>query len=471
MDEKQLIDEELYKRSLHKKIEDEYGRETLDAVLAHIAIYDERFYLWLADLYDPGEYGEDGTPLGGGFYYSNSARDNEGYNIDIESTQQVLSFLSSSGMIKNFEGGYMEAIPEKVRRETVAFAKSLQSPEDGYFYHPQWGKDIYIARLSRDLGWSTTLLAQFGEKPYWDAPNGVAGSLGAPSIDKMAESATASEKYVEQLRSIDAWVEYLESKRTEMKTKSYPIGHEIVSQVRQVIAREKIAVERGELGTDGRPIADYDGDGVADNGFAMYVKKFFDSTQNVENGVWEENNSYNAVNGLMKIMFAYEQLGLSFNLADRAVKCAIDIILLDSEDVNGKIANNSTDVYNPWIAITRILDVVRKSNKDPALAASLKATVKENATDMVRVTTAKTLKFKKDDGSFGYTHSYSPAQSQKAPAAVPYTVEGDVNGGVIAVTGVTRNMLNALGIDMPIYYRSDYEKFIERLLGRKHIKK
>ena len=73
--------EEKEREESFSRIAEEFTPGVADALRAHFAIYDERFYLWLADLYDPGKYDDDGNPLGGGFYYSNSARDNEGLSI------------------------------------------------------------------------------------------------------------------------------------------------------------------------------------------------------------------------------------------------------------------------------------------------------------------------------------------------------------------------------------------------------
>ena len=97
----------------YAKIAKQYGDGVADALRAQYALYDERFYLWLADLYNPGEYDEAGNPKGGGFYYSNSARDTRGYLIDIESTSQALGFLTSSGMLRGYGNDYKKAIPEK----------------------------------------------------------------------------------------------------------------------------------------------------------------------------------------------------------------------------------------------------------------------------------------------------------------------------------------------------------------------
>ena len=55
-------------------------------------LWDENVYKWLASLWD-GE--------AGGFYYSISARDNEGFYPDRESTAQALNSLESLGIMAN----------------------------------------------------------------------------------------------------------------------------------------------------------------------------------------------------------------------------------------------------------------------------------------------------------------------------------------------------------------------------------
>ena len=55
------------------------GAEFVKAMQEHYSIYKDTIYLWLAGLYDKEI---------GGFYYSNSVRDNEPFRPDIESTNQ-----------------------------------------------------------------------------------------------------------------------------------------------------------------------------------------------------------------------------------------------------------------------------------------------------------------------------------------------------------------------------------------------
>jgi hypothetical protein len=86
----------------------------------------------------------------------------------------------------------------------------------------------------------------------------------------------------------------------------------------------------------------------------------------------------------------------------------------------------------------------------------------ENLVALIRNTTEKTKKFKKPDGSFGYTWDYSPYKSQGAPVAIPQTIEGDVNGGTIAVGGILGHMCVALGLEkIPIYSQEDLDEYIK----------
>ncbi|MBP3582608.1 MAG: hypothetical protein J6K44_01065, partial [Clostridia bacterium] len=101
-------------------VEAAIGREARVALEEHYALFDERFYLWLADLYEPGV---------GGFYYSGSARDAEGYLPDIESTVQALTFLDNSGMTDSV-GGWQYAFSQRTEDRILSFVKGLQSPED-----------------------------------------------------------------------------------------------------------------------------------------------------------------------------------------------------------------------------------------------------------------------------------------------------------------------------------------------------
>ena len=120
------------------------GSEKLLTSLSQLyTIYPEKLISWFANLYDPGI---------GGYYYSNSARNTEGYLPDADSTFQALSFISGSGMgyteIDGFRS-YSELLPEWMKEQIVSFIKGLQNP-NGYFYHPQWGVARQLTKRSQE---------------------------------------------------------------------------------------------------------------------------------------------------------------------------------------------------------------------------------------------------------------------------------------------------------------------------------
>ena len=456
-----------------------YGKDARDAMEKHLSIYGEEFYLWLANLYDPGEYDADGNPLGGGFYYSNSARDTYGFKIDIESTMQVLNLLVNLDMVREY-GSLKNAIPERMQKEMIAFAQSLQSPIDGYFYHPQWGTNIQTSRLSRDLGWATSLLKAFGAKPLYDAPNGTKGMYGPPPGTALTESlknsgavaavskvvATAT-NWPSQLATLNNWKSYINAYASSIRTNSYSIGNTLSSQAAQISTREKEGIASGEL-------IDADGDGIAEDGFIMTVKNFFDSYQ-LENGVWAEGSvekgtiTYAATNGLMKISQLYDSLNLTMKYPEASFRAGLYIAMLEGPDCQGVEAVNSVYVYNAFKGMIKALKDLKVL--DPAKHTELKQLLADNACELIKITSAKALKFKKADGSFGYSWTTSPDKSQGVPVAVPGTVEGSVNGGGGAYTAITNDLCSLLGITIRLQFQSDMEKFLHEVEQMVHVEK
>ena len=78
-----------------KKLIPVMGRDAVDEIRNIYDMFDEKMLIWYASLYDPDI---------GGFYFSNSARDTEGFLPDIESTAQALNFITEiSGICKGGE--------------------------------------------------------------------------------------------------------------------------------------------------------------------------------------------------------------------------------------------------------------------------------------------------------------------------------------------------------------------------------
>ena len=456
-----------------------YGEEAEAALRDHLEMVGKDFYLWMANLYIPRDCkcnnfdadgnricllpkDENGKPLctGGGFYYSNSGRDNDGYDIDIESTVQALRFLISSGLVSGYNGDLKKALPMQMQKDVCSFAKSLQDSEDGYFYHPKWGKNIIPSRQGRDLGWATGILKDLGDMPLYDTKNGHKGSLGAPSgmVKSDDSEKTDNSTWIAHLQTLDAFKEYLNG--LDLKTKSYSSCNNINAQVGQINARDKQAMADGEA-------HDENGDGIPEDGFVATLEEHFNSRQNPENGLWEDEIHYNSVNGLMKISSSYNSMKIKLNYADRAFDSAVKMALLPvgELDCKGKTTTGAVDVYNPWVSIRHIMTNVKTFGTEEEFCA-MKQKLRDNVVDLIRASTEKAKKFKKEDGSFGYTWSFSPACSQMAPVAVPNTVEGDINGGTIATQGIFGTMCSALGLEIPFFDPSDFEVFIERIKKR-----
>ena len=469
-------------------IEANFGEGVRAAVEEYLALADEDFYLWLANLYDPGEYDDEGNPLGGGFYYANSARDTQGYLPDIESTRQVMSFLTSSGMLKAYGNDFTKAFPEKMQKEIIAFAQSLQSPENGYFYHPQWGTNVSVGRYSRDMNNSITVLKNLGTKPLYNTPTGTKGLYGDPPgvkasaylTDRLGDGSVAvavsqvigaaSVQWSNQLKTLDAWKSYLNDQEATITTNSYSIGHNIASQASQIISRENQAIKNGEIEN-----TDSNGDGIADGGFIAAFEEFFDSHQ-LDNGLWEPGSvadgtiTYTAVNGLMKISNGYSSLGLRLKKLDAAMESALFIASKEGADCTGDTPKNSVDVYNPWVSVVNVLDNAKSFGEDGQYG-EMRAMLKARAEELIRITITKISKFEKLDGSFGYTIGTNTPNSQGCPAAVPGIDEGDVNGGCIAFNSTISNMFSALGITLQRYFDSDFDKFIHEINGLSHVEK
>jgi len=448
-------------------VEEQIGSAAAQALKDHYALYTDRFYLWMVDLYDPGI---------GGYYYSSSARDTLGYLPDIESTAQALQFLDTSGMTKS-AGGWEYVIPEEMKTALLNFALSLQSPYDGFFYHPQWDDlEMGASRLGRDTDWATTVISKCGGQPYWNTRNNGAGKYGAPGKDAVIPEgwtpsqnfkgapapaaalssslyrssvavavskvvSVASEGWTWQFQTYENWVQYVDS--FDFLTNSYSAGNTLAAQSSQIKKRDA---------EDGRG-----------RRFANYLRQKLDNGVFPHNGLWQEVTSYSAVNGLMKLSALYRDMGWELKYSDKALMSAIQIALLDGPDVLGKQATGSVDVYNPWVCIANIKGDARKYH-DQAYLDSLQKIIDSYTVDIIRATTRKTAKFEKENGAFGYTWGVPPLTSQGAPVSVAEVVEGDVNGGCIAVTGVTRNMCDGLGITMPsIFGDADLYVYLKRL--------
>ena len=397
------------------------------------SLYDERTYIWLVNLYDADI---------GGFYYSSSGRNTQGFLPDLESTAQALMFMSESGMLVDYGGKYKDALPEEMKAAILEFAKACQDSTDGYFYHPQWGKDISGTRLGRDLGWATRIISGLGSTPLWNTPNGVTGSLGAPGSQAQltaslkrgvcaAVSAVRATATPDHLTDVELFKKYL-AETYDWENDSYRAGNAIESELGQI----------QNAGID----------------YTDALIEFLSSKQK-SNGLWEEDVSYDSVNGLMKISGVYTSLGEIIPNAQAAMQSAISMLKSDAK------ASHVCSVYNPWEAVANILESLEKTLNTEEVGA-LRAQFREEAEELIKTTLEKLSVFKKPDGAFSYYIKYSAANSQGSPVALDKSEEGDVNATMICTNSIIRAMFSVFGVTAPArYYAVDYAMFTDELYG------
>jgi len=389
------------------------------------SLYTDDMVSWFANLYDPEV---------GGFYYSNSGRDTEGFLPDVESTMQAIGFLQSSGVISKAD------LPEWMKAQMVSFVQSLQDPRDGYFYHPQWKETgVNDARRGRDLNWSEQLLEEFGAEPLYPtandrlrgeeyiSPEPAPVSLSAPlSKNNSASAAILASKVVaaalpSHLSSAEALWSYLESFDWSPGN-SYENGNHISAQASQIKAAGLINV----------------------------ALDFFDSIINPDTGFWSDKLNNEAVNGYLKI-------GSMYNNAKRAVpyakKAAVGMLtnnlrMFAGDPTGGDreyYASTPCHLYNPWAALSNLLINLGNAG-EYELRNEIRAMIKEQAPEQIAKTAEYAKEFLKDDGSFSWQYNSNSSGSQGATVAVAGINEGDVNSTCLSSSSVRYYIFYTMGV-------------------------
>jgi hypothetical protein len=395
------------------------GEAFVEAMKDYYSIYTDGFLSWLGALFDPKT---------GGFYYSNSARDNECAEYrgeicyflpDIESTNQALNVLQGTKLIDS-----VDELPEWMRKKIADFVCSLQSPDDGYIHHPQWkGRREVPSRISRDLAWAVDLQKKLGFKlPYPTAYERL------EKISKGEASESELEAQPEELRSKESFLAFVSS--MDWQNNAYVCGNRLSAQSRQIMAA----------------------------GLTDVAVDFVNDIQNEHNGLWGKQEGYMGNNALMKITCFYDTVKRPIPRATLAVREAMKCLVTD------EVARTSCYNFNVWYSILNIMTNLRRfGGEDGAKEArAISDEILKDAPKYIRATKEKILTFRKEDGSFSIlTNSTSPI-SQGMPVAVEGTNEGDVNAATLNSGGTCMRMFCCFGLDMvPIYSEDSLSVFLD----------
>ncbi len=427
------------------------GATNADEIVAGIeriySLYTTDMLIWLANLYDVER---------GGFYYSDSGRDNFGYLPDLESTGQAFAMLDRSGLFKEFGGLSNHGVPEFMRESLLSFVRGLQSSEDGFFYHPQWGTAIGSSRRARDLDNAVALFGYLRESPYYDDPSGrMAGIYGAPGSDNIKPASYLASRLVSApdfaavisvnsklpyyLQSLDAWAAYLE--KLNVSRDSYSVGNTLCSDWALIKAAGKEYVK--------------------------YVIDHLNERQIPETGLWEYNDpdndydptdgiGFNGTNGLMKISVLYSSLGYAVPNAYQALQSAIKVGLYKN---TGAKQETVCYVYNIWLCIQGMISNVKKNDK--ANYESARALIIENAPELLDSSYDILKTHLRDDGGFSYRETSAMNISQGALVGYSDVAESDINATMVATSSTLGAMNGALELSgLPIWCADDYYVFM-----------
>ena len=425
---------------------------------------------WMANLYDPficvckqcdPESGELAC-YGGAFYFSNSARDYSGFLPDAESTVQLLRWMYNNGALANYSG-YAEAMPESVKNNLVKFAQSLQDPDDGYFYHPQWGKNIQTDRKGRDLGWATGIISEFGAKPLYPTATerlegkGSAALLTAPlgvdaatAVSAVLPMASAFEEALKSEETYMAWL--IETTKGDDMFINSAGAHTINASKSQIVAAGYLNITLDYLDAQQEKLfkeqkAAYDADPV---------------NNPMPTGLWQRTADYDAVWGLLKFAALYNR---EIKYAEYGIRTCIAAIKIDAEEGMPYYMN---DVYNQWQGASNLIANAKKHN--PSIVPTLYELLNADAAAMIENSINKVKKFKCDDGGFSYRMDKAPPAMYGAPTAMGVK-ESDVNATSLA-SSMYRAIFSCLGYnDVPLCDYRDGEMFIEIISAATPIEK
>ena len=391
------------------------GKDAVDEVRKIYDMFDERMLIWYAGLYDPEI---------GGFYFSNSARDAEGFLPDIESTAQAVGFIAEMCGICEGEakGDFpITKLPSHLAKKICDFAYNLQD-EDGFFYHPQWGKNISAARRGRDHGWAWRLIEPLGVECKYVRPT-----------KRTNQTGQVPASFPDYLRSVDAFKEWLA--KQNISTRSYPFGNLINSTAGQIKA--------------------------AGPEYVKILVDWLNENQNPENGLWEPQVNYASVNGLMKMSITLPSFDAALPYPEKSFESSRLAVISDEE------VTFACQFYNAWASVQMSIKSMEFAG-DYEKAEEYRRRLRESAPEMIRITGEKIALTAVGDGSFAYFTAASGKTctvSQGARVALDNVREGDVNGNGCSTRAPLRYMFDAFGAKIPPFFTPEDAEFVFELMS------
>ena len=448
--------------ALAVQIPEQYREDIVKELKNIYDFYGEDMITWLANLYDPAT---------GGWYHSNSARDDtSGINItttsgtvrvqylpDIENTYVALSLVSATGMAEMLDGSWTKAMPEWLLEDVGNWVQSLQN-EDTFFYHPQWPKEFIEknnlqSRITRDRGSAKSLLRSIGVPILYTSYSASGSELADRFTDREAAVAVSKAVYAAtmlwQYESVENFERYIAGLEAEIAPlgdaerawKFYYYGNNFQSTTNYINADTTGQMKR------------------------MLIE-FFEKYQNPTTGMWSEGLYYDSANGVHKIASVFNSLGQELKYTDKIIDSTLAILNFDPVT---RPASGGVNIYNTWSCLpygsTNIRhDASGTLEEREARCTEIKNLVYAGAAEAIHNSFLHIEGMKQADGSFGYSRSGSSSTAQGCPAAVPGTREGDVNGNALCTYDIVHYITLALELEqfeIPMFTEEDRYQFVK----------
>lgn len=411
---------------------------------------DFKTVVWLANLYDPET---------GGFYYSNSARNNEGYLPDLESTADALGLVKA--ILADYNGSLTDFFGKDIAERFISFAKDMQSADNGYFYHPQWPKaavDAIDIRLSRDLMSALSILSDFGARPTYDTPNGVKGELGQGGVKTSSALVAPLEKtsaavavaavsneddiYITpHLTSESNFKEYLSSLNS---------GARMLDSLKALNAQiPQIMFVDEELKKNGESYRLKD----------MLVG-WITSKCDPDTNLWGPHETINSdsLEILYEVVSIHNRLGKELYQSGSYIEKIAYFIVVDMEKAN------INDLASSWIVISSISENLHLFS-DSFTAETYLQEMYTRIPTLLENTRLKLAELLKIDGSFMTQTGKTDGMSNGVPVALVTADEGNVSATLAATKNIWFAIFKALNIgNVPVYMTSDRMIFQKTLL-------
>ena len=385
---------------------------------------------WLANLWDPEI---------GAFYYSASARDNEPFRPDLESTYQALGMLTGCKAVSDLNTD----LPEEMRAKIVAFVKSTQSPTEGYFLHPQWAptiKQLSTDRYGRDLTWAVSILKQLkldtdgdgvleAQYPNYCTPSGFKCEEHTNNGGICSIVATTSSHSVTS--GVSAAVSKIPSS-TVIATVSSTPDYSSSAAFTEWLSEYNASIKENSGNAHNLNALQ---DEIIAKGFGDELVAFVQKAQEevyqeqvaageTPSGLWQYKANYSAVWGIHKYAPFFSNQNKSLKYHKEIIATCMTVVLSDAD---GKYAVN--DLMNQWTAITAVISDAKKYNPD--VVDELYAMINEKAVAMVNQTILKLEGFELDDGMYGYTYGGKSLAKIYGVSISLGEREADVNGQLL----------------------------------------